>query len=373
MFRVDAFDKLPWEKKPDGRYWTHITLGEVGKELLYNHSAEGKQVEIATEEGLFNDDSVRSLPGLPIVLTHPKNGYALNSDRLRVGTILSTIGREEGKLIAEAIIDDARGVELIDKLLAEGILPEASSGYQLKKLIKRADGKFEQIRGAYDHVAAPLHPGMGRAGKGVGMRFDQVYSDDGTRKYFDFGKRRMSQIVVRLDSTDIILEDPDGKIKEVVDFYSKRFDTAIADLEGVEERLEERQIEIAELKKKNEEIKGENEGLKIRVDSVVLEAEIKLRIDAWDSVKQLIPDVKPDNALTEVEIYKSAIAIIAPDINLDMTDEAIKGLWRGLTINKPVAKKRTDEFLEDNKKRSDTNGKPARAIAYEQAHLNRKK
>ncbi|NEP10327.1 MAG: DUF2213 domain-containing protein [Symploca sp. SIO2C1] len=164
LLRLDKYTPLPWEKKADGRYWTHITLGEVGVPLTYLSPDENgkvqKRVEVVTEEGLLNDESVRSVVGLPIILTHPKSRrYNLNRDGLKVGHLLGTVGREDGKLIAEAIIDDYRGVEIIDRLLAEGKTPEASSSYLLKDLRERDDGVFEQIRWLYDHIAAPLLPG----------------------------------------------------------------------------------------------------------------------------------------------------------------------------------------------------------------------
>ncbi|NER98442.1 MAG: DUF2213 domain-containing protein, partial [Symploca sp. SIO1B1] len=236
LFRLDKFDPLPWEKLSDGRYWTHVVLGQVGKPLKYYSLDENgkliERTEVVTEEGLFNDDSVRSIAGLPMVLAHPKQRkFNLNREGLRVGTLLNRIAREDGKLLVEAIIDDYRGVAVIERILATGKLPEASSGYGLKNLTQREDGIWEQFRGDYDHIAAPLEPGSGRAGEGVGLRFDQTelpkgfaiakplyfdqgnQSEDGDRRDEQLentgGKNKVATIVLRLDSTDRAFEVED--------------------------------------------------------------------------------------------------------------------------------------------------------------------
>lgn len=364
MYRLDEYGKLPWERKADGRYWTHITLGEVGKELkYYSKLPTGKieeRIEIATDEGLFNDDSIKSLPGLPILLKHPEGkSYRLNRDGLKVGSILSTIGREDGKLIAEAIIDDYRGVSLIDQLLKKGDYPEASSGYLLKELRSRSDGKFEQIRGDYDHVAAPLLPGHGRGGQDLIVRFD---SNDATssKLYFDFGSKRMSDLIVRLDNKDIILRDVPDDVKDAIDSLQSRIDTAISDLEGVEERL-------AELQEENDKLRGE---LDVRDDSRIdISEEIKVRMDAWHEVIAIAPNITPDYSLDSSAIRKEGIKILRPDLNLDgKSDAYIEGIWEGMKSSQP--KRQTDVFLGD--RRTDTankNGtKSNAAIAYEQAY-----
>lgn len=370
MYRLDTYSKLPWEKKPDGRYWTHITLGEVGKELKYYSKLPmgriEERVELATDEGLFNDDSVQSLPGLPILLKHPQGkSFRLNKDGLKVGTILGSIGREDGKLIAEAIIDDYRGVSLIDELLKKGGYPEASSGYLLKELRSRSDGKFEQIRGVYDHVAAPLLPGHGRGGQDLIMRFDSEDATD-SKLYFDFGsKPRMSDLIVRLDNKDIILRDVGDDVKEAIEGLRSRLDTAISDLEGVEER-------VVELQEENDKLKGQ---LDARTDSQIdIAGEIKMRMDTWREVSAIAPNISPDYSLNPSEIRKTGIKVCRPELNLDGKSEAyIEGIWEGIRGQSPL-KRETDTFLEGRREdKSNNNGKSSAAIAYEQAYKSRKR
>lgn len=375
MIRLDTYSKLPWEKRSDGRYWTHITLGEVGSELKYYSLKDGKiieRIETVSEEGLFNDDSVKSIAGLPVLLTHPKERlYNLNKEGYRVGTILSSVAREDSKLIAEAVIDDWQGVEIIDKLLGEGKIPEASSGYQLKDLLKREDGKLEQIRGAYDHVAAPLLPGSARGGRNIVMRFD---SNDavGDRLYFDIGERakRMKKIVVRMDSKDVILEDISSETEEVLKFYKNRVDTLTNDLEGVEERLEE--------------VQEEKKRLQDRIDSTptpVLEIdisqEIQRRMDAWTEVEAIAPNIRRDYKLTCPEIVKLGLKAINPELNLDsIGEDTVEAMWKGVQLTRAssnqsparVQNSYTDSFLKDNKREDSREEKSAVARRYEEAY-----
>ncbi len=353
MFRLDSYGKLPWEKKADERYWTHITLGEVGIPLTYysrgdNGKTIQRRVEVVTEEGLFNDESVRSVAGLPVLLEHPPHKtYNLNNDGLRVGTILSAVGKEGGKLIAEVIIDDYRGVQLIERMLAKGLIPEASSGYQVTNLNQREDGLWEQYRGIYDHVAAPLMPGGGRGGQDLVLRFDQ--EDAVNHLFFDLGeKQKLKDIIVRMDEKEIIIKDVSAEVEDAIAFLQKRNDTLSADLEGTKKKIEELQNQ--------------------QLDKIQIDEEIRLRLDAWAEVQSVIPELKTDASLNVTEIKKAAIAVINPKIVLDgKSEEYIEGIWDGAKNVSALRGIETDNFLDSS--RADTsNGKSAHAIAYENAH-----
>ncbi len=381
MLRFDAYGKLPWERKKDGRYWTHITLGEVGSKMTYYSPRGDKRIETVEERGLFNDDSVRSLSGLPVLLKHTK--YNLNRDGLKIGSILSNVAREDSKLIAEVIIDDFRGVELLDQFLSKGITPEASSGYHVKELIEREDGLLEQIRGEYDHVLAPIPPGMARAGRGITLRFDSLGEDDAVsdRQYFIFKGENMPQtdtnsgkkMIIRMDKKDIILENVNLETEEVLNFQNDRIDSLTADLEGSEEK-------IAELESKVQTLESEVASRSDSIDPETVEVEIALRMDAWGDINTYAPQIKPDYKLSQVDILKKGIAAIAPSINLDsLDDNTIKGIWQGIkaTANPKRdinvdTRPSTDNFLgnQRNGDRVDSTPKTGRErarLAYESA------
>ena len=96
LVRLDSASNLPWEKRADGRYWTHITLGVAGNRLDYwavdKSGRPGKQTELVTGRGLYGDKSLKSLAQLPILLTHPKNKrYQLNREGLKVGQLTGNV------------------------------------------------------------------------------------------------------------------------------------------------------------------------------------------------------------------------------------------------------------------------------------------
>lgn len=372
LLRLDKFSPLPWEKKPDGRYWTHITLGEVGVPLTYLSVNGKKHVEVVTEKGLFNDDSVRSLAGLPVLLKHPKNRrYNLNRDGLKVGHLLGGIAKEDGKLIAEAIVDDFRAVKIIDELLKKGENPEASSGYLLADLRARSDGVYEQIRGVYDHVAAPLFPGQGRGGQNLTLRFD---SGDAVVEplYFLFNTDKketvnVSDLIVRIDEKDQrILKDVPDEAASAIKALQNRIDTLTSDLEGVEELTEE-------LQQKNDQLQGRLDAIEAepQVDSQDIEGQVQARFDAWNDVIPLVGDkLKIDSKLSPSQVKAAAIAILNPNLNLDGKSEGyIEGLWEG--VKTKGAPKQTDTFL--NNTRTDQGETKSPALAYTQAYKNRRR
>ena len=365
LFRLDKFDPLPWEKLSDGRYWTHVVLGQVGKPLkYYSLDEDGKLIErteVVTDAGLFNDDSVHTIAGLPMVLTHPKTRkFNLNREGLRVGTLLNRVAREDGKLITEAIIDDYRGVAVIERILATGKLPEASSGYGLKKLTQREDGIWEQFRGDYDHVAAPLEPGSGRAGESVGLRFDQKEWTDGLAiaqpLYFDLGSQRIDSednsktssnktdskdiggvtkvatIVLRLDNTDRAFEVTDEGLISAIGALQSRADSLQSDLEKVEGELEQSKSDYSRLEGELEVTKSQLEKADSnRMDENAIATQIQQRLDVWSvavpELRQDNPNFQPDYSLSSTQAKAFCLGKLT-SIKLDGRDASfVDGAW----------------------------------------------
>ena len=401
LFRLDKFDPLPWEKLSDGRYWTHVVLGEVEKPLkYYSLDEDGKfieRTEVVTSEGLFNDDSVRTIAGLPMVLTHPKKRkFNLNSEGLRVGTLLNRIAREDGKLITEAIIDDYRGVSVIERIIAGGKLPEASSGYGLKKLTQREDGIWEQFRGDYDHIAAPLEPGSGRAGEGVGLRFDQTEWTDGLAiaegaaelfakpLYFDLGsqridsednsktssnktdskdtggKNKVATIVLRLDNTDRAFDVTDEGLISAIGALQSRADSLQSDLEKVKGELEQSKSDYSRLEGELEVTKSQlekadsnrmDENATCYADPEGVAAQIQQRLDVWSvavpDLRQDNPNFQPDYRLSSTKAKAFCLGKLT-SIKLDGRDASfIDGAW-DTYLQMRGSRSREDESLADD-------------------------
>ena len=277
-----------------------------------------------------------------------------------MGTLLNRVAREDGKLITEAIIDDYRGVAVIEQILAAGKLPEASSGYGLKKLTQREDGIWEQFRGEYDHVAAPLEPGSGRAGESVGLRFDQKEWTDGLAiaqpLYFDLGNRRIDSednsktssnktdskdtggatkvatIVLRLDNTDRAFEVTDEGLISAIGALQSRADSLQSDLEKVEGELEQSKSDYSRLEGELEVTKSQLEKADSnRMDENAIATQIQQRLDVWSvavpELRQDNPNFQPDYSLSSTQAKAFCLGKLT-SIKLDGRDASfVDGAW----------------------------------------------
>lgn len=176
-FRTDAgtVTKLAWEKTPHG-YVAFATLAKIGHPLLYSSEGVGGQPK-SREEFLreFTEDSIRSVRGMPLCLSHPESGtYQGNKSGAGIGHFLQEIlVTDAGELLAPVSVTDSRGIALIDRCLAAGEVPEISPAYWVESVALDGNGKYEQKRGRYDH-AALLLPGQGRGGNTISLRLDNL-------------------------------------------------------------------------------------------------------------------------------------------------------------------------------------------------------
>lgn len=310
--RQEKYDPMPWEKMSDGRYWSYVAVGKVGHKLDYIFPREDgrfeKQTEVVTEEGLFKKDSVESLGGLPVLLKHPRQKYYnLNKEGLKVGTLLNKVVREDGLLLMEALIDDYRAIDLIDRMRERGETPEASSCYYLDDLIFRSDGVWEQIRGLYNHIACPLRVGGGRGGADLSMRLDHHketedslnlgISENLFKKFYlirSDGKEEKSKvgvnISIRSDSgVDQVFTEVDPILAAEINRIQSENQKLRSDIGGIEEVVEEKDQKLHELNTKIGELTGTVASLETkleqadtRLDSKTLDDEVVFRLDTWD-------------------------------------------------------------------------------------------
>ena len=340
LFRVDnTFEPLPWEKLSDGRYWGHIVLGKVGHKLPYKNISGQQWDEWVGEQGLFNQDYVKSLAGNPIVLTHPQSGrFNLNKDGLKVGHLTTRYGKEDDQLIMEAFIDDHRAIARIDEILAGGGVPEVSPGYAIAQLIPHEDGSFEQVRLYNDHIAAPLYPGFGRGGSDIRMRFDEVEVAVAEPLYFLLDSKKSMKLKINDRTFDVEDEALVGEIKVL------------------QSRCDQLQADNQKLVSDYSRVEGESDGLKQKLDSLeqqkptdeAIAEEIQQRLDVWALVlpefRQDNKEFKPDFKLTAAEIKKAYLKHKLPDLKLDEKPlEYWEGRWDSM---KPTPREKTEEAID---------------------------
>lgn len=373
MHRIDSarivpkFSKgkpLPLIKGDDGRYWGYLNVGVVNLPLEYwGFNQDGqlvKRVEYVSPSGLFND-SVKTLSSLPITLGHPPGGegYQLNRDGLKVGQLRSRVGVESrqdsltldldslssdsgsdsgSSLIMDFVVDDERGVKIIDESLAKNKVPQISPAYDLISLTWNENKKsWEQNRKLYDHVAL-LQDGIdiGRGRDNITFRLDSIDLPKDiaiVSKYFDLSTRRKA-VKVTINGVSYEVENSAlaNAIKSLQSDLSSRQDSS---------------DQVNTLKEKNSQLLGqvgalstEIDSLNKRFDSVSFELKTQKQNRLFDRLVQDNPNLnisREDIAdLTEEEIKAYHVCL---------KDDTYKKLFKGYNFRADSVKS-PEEFIK---------------------------
>lgn len=148
-----------FELTPEGylKFW--LAGGVPNQDLVYDTN----RIEYITEEILFNEDSISTLIGKPITLSHPPRPIRADNFReLAVGTTLQqyTKDNDTNALMMSGMIFDP---DVIKKIIS-GEYQFTSAGYTAPKE-KQQDGRILQLSRNYDHVAILPPEYAPRAGK----------------------------------------------------------------------------------------------------------------------------------------------------------------------------------------------------------------
>lgn len=329
QFRSDSIEgsKLAWEKTPHG-YVAFATLAKIGHPLTYVEGGKTREEYVAS----FSEDSISSVRGMPICLAHPQSvTYQGNKSGAGIGHFLQELlVTDQGELLAPVTVTDKRGIDLIDKCLANGENPEISPAYWVESV--RADGKggYEQIRGRYDH-AALLLPGQGRGGGSIALRLDNI------------GVNAMSDISTEPVTTTTTTGNSNSQLE----------------------------LKISELTKTVESLTGENAGLKSQLSAM---SETHLSLDSINAKLNTLAKIgkinldSVDLKVSATEIQKQHILTLNPAIDLTgKSDEYVAGVFESLTgVFAPVAV----ETGEETQIHSDSGlGIGLNAIATAKGHL----
>lgn len=342
IFNIDSLNKkLEWEKLSNGTYRAYITLGIADLPLEYVDSKGNKYTQIITEEELFNDDSVKSAYGLPILLGHPKKiKYNQNIEGLLIGHALETFVRDGNSLLMPTVIDDYRGIELIDKVLETGNgYVEASPAYFLSDRIWSDEfNAYMQIGRRYDHEAIG-NKGWGRGGQKIILHTDSKDS-----------------ILISLSGVSdfkTIHEEEPMNIKKVI-YQEKTYDVPVP----IADYLENLEIENKQLKTQTDSLEAKiavlSHNLDSKKDMVPIESVGKLIADSvrlWEKLTPIFQkdnaDFKPDFSLTPVQIKELYLRKFYPTINLDgKTETFYNDVWELIENQIPDVKPQTDSKVK---------------------------
>jgi Uncharacterized protein conserved in bacteria (DUF2213) len=362
--RFDARQSLVWEKLTGDRYLAHSVLGKAGLPLKYYHW-DGKgwrnRIETVRRDDLFNDDSLLSARAIPLVLGHPKSGrYDNNKEGLLVGHTFDSFLREDDQLIMPVVVDDIRGVRIINDAIASGLMAEVSPGYSITGL-ERQNDIFYQIGRRYDHLAL-LSPGEGRGGQAISLRTDSQDDIAGAETQFFFvgevSKKQNNNLELEGELSPSRTKKGGTKLKVKLD--GKEFEIEDAELalaiERTNTRIDSLTSEKDALTADKSKVEGELAGIKTRLDAAesskptedAIAVDIQERLDTWVSVLPALrtdkKDFQPDYKLTPTEIKQLYLKAKHPDIKLDGKDAAyVDGLWDAL---KPALKSTDEEAID---------------------------
>ena len=381
IYRLDnnKSQKLNWEKLDNGAYRAFITLGVADMSLEYVDFKGNKHTETITSDELFKADSLSSAYGLPICLAHPKKGiYANNQEGVLIGHTLESFINQDNKLLMPCVIDDHRGIKLIDSMIEKGTYAEVSPGYFVEKLKQDNNNQYLQIGRRYDHIAL-LESGEGRGGQAVVLRTDsninldmavstslntcveQVttsYEDDTTTVQKNCVETSVNTEeygeTVYTEEIEVITQKTmkiSWKDKEYTEPSALVADANIM-LDSKENRIQELETELVNSKaiataktKDLEAANGRLDALQIQLDSqtnlITLDAansRVKECIELWDKVvpifKQDNKDFQPDYSLSPTEIKQVYITQYQPKIKLDgKSEEYVNAVWDTIAVN----------------------------------------
>jgi len=323
--RFDRASLNDVERLPDGRLRVRATFSRVGP-LNYLRADGSFQQEIVTPEELFREDSLATAGLAVVTLGHPPDGVVTpkNWKKYGVGASGSEIkaNRVDGLVSVVFVVGDEEAIEAVE----EGRATEVSAGYSTT-VVQRGDGLFYQTDRQYNHLALVER---GRAGPTVRLHLDaaddwawqQADDDDDQTTNADGGCMKYKGFEMDEGAVDAFkkMEADMAAIKE--------------DMKGMKTKkdaLEGNRIETLE---------GENEGLKLsldsltaelatRMDATAVEAAATARMDAYAECLPLLPDsVNFDATMAPIDWRKAAITAHNKTVNLDnKSDDFVNGMF----------------------------------------------
>lgn len=165
---VDAIKQ--WEITPEGYLQIDIPVARPGV-LVYDRrrgdAFTAKEYRSADE--LFNQDSMNTLIGKPVTVSHPRSGLVTSKNYRAVAAgVVTAVMRQGDEFIARALIQDEKSIRLIQqdkRIQQDKSLRGASAGYQCddkpKQTGRAPDGQeFDTVQKGinYNHLSIVRNP-----------------------------------------------------------------------------------------------------------------------------------------------------------------------------------------------------------------------
>lgn len=312
--RFDTYSLNEAKKDDNGYYHDSAIVGRVG--LLTYYNADGtKRIEYRPPQEAFNEDSLKTLKGVPVTHKHPSK--LVNEDSYKdsspVGAVLSE-GRQDGdNIVADVIIYDLNSC---------GNDRELSCGYTVETIEEAGttpDGEHYdalQTNIIYNHLAVVPRGRAGNARLNLDAEGNQCYYLNSEKK-----KEEISMKKINIDN--------------------KEYEVA----EEVEKELSKRQ---AQCDAKDSEIKALKE--QIKADEAKFKEDFAKAVKARVELEKTASEYKVEKAdeMDEKTIKTEIIKKVFPKISLDGKDDAYIEAMFDIAKTQEVEHK--DAIAENNKK-----------------------
>jgi uncharacterized protein len=363
---------MAWEITPQGYLKTtaKITKGGVlqyyGHEIGLTDSRANKLVDVnRTIEELSKPDTLKSIDGMPITITHPDKKSVDASDwkNKTVGHVQNP--RAEGNyIVCDAYIQDASAIEL----LKNKDIRELSVGYEPAD-IQEVSGKFYHKNIKVNHVAIVAE---GRAGSDCRLNDSKPKIGATLMKFKAKRKSLVDAIKKLLTDSDLSADEINKKIDELMqqleevqgredeesknkaDELQKQIDELKAKLEALNDEEpttgeDDKDVRITALTAELEQVKKERDEYKARVEE--LEAE-KDKDSVMNDAKARFPKVKLNDAKSGRDVRIGVLVdhgIYTKEQASKLTDAEIRAAYAGLVATSTKKSKVVSSLLNDSK------------------------
>lgn len=364
---------MAWEITPQGYLKTtaKITKGGVlqyyGREIGLTDSRANRLVDVnRTIEELSKPDTLKSIDGMPITITHPdkKSVDATDWKNKTVGHVQNP--RADGNyIVCDAYIQDASAIEL----LKNKDIRELSVGYESAD-IQEENGKFYHKNIKVNHVAIVAE---GRAGSDCRLNDSKpkiganlmpkknklLALIDSFRKRLNDAEGELSkeEINKMIDELTKQLEEVQGKedeeSKTKADELQKQIDELKAKLETLNDEEptageDDKDARITALTAELEQVKKERDEYKARVEE--LEAE-KDKDSVMNDAKARFPKVKLNDAKSGRDVRINVLVdhgIYSKEQAAKLTDAEIRAAYAGLVATSAKKNSTISSLLNDS-------------------------
>lgn len=365
---------MAWEITPQGYLKTtaKITKGSVlqyyGHEVGLTDSRANRLVDVnRTIEELSKPDTLKSIDGMPITITHPdkKSVDATDWKNKTVGHVQNP--RADGNyIVCDAYIQDASAIEL----LKNKDIRELSVGYEPAD-IQEINGQFYHKNIRVNHVAivaegragsdCRLNDSKSKTGEKMKFQAKKAWLVDAIKKLLTDSGLSAEEINKKIDELMAQLEEVQGKeddeSKSKAEALQKQIDELKAQLETLNDDDtnagdDQKDAQIVALTAELEAVKKERDELKARVEE--LEAEKDMGSVVNDA-KTRFPKVKLNDAKSARDVRISVLVdhgIYSKEQATKLTDAEIRAAYAGLVATSTKKNSTISSLLNDSQSKS---------------------